>query len=723
MNRANPSKRFGTFGGVFTPNVLCILGVIAFLRTGWVVGNAGLIGALAIIVIANVITFCTALSLSAIATNMRVRGGGAYYLISRSLGLEIGGSIGIPLCLSQAGSVAFYIVGFTESIHAFFPAASPRAVSTLVCVVLAMISMIGADLAIRVQYVIMATLVLAFGSFFLGRGATPDVVALWPQYIHGQDFWSVFAVFFPAVTGIMAGASMSGDLKDPKTNIPRGTLMAIGLTFVVYVWLAAWLAWNAPRDRLVGDTFIMHGIARSPWLIYAGVWAATLSSGLASLVAAPRTMQALARDHILPRFLRRGSGPSGEPRVATLITFAIAELCILIGDLNAIAPVITMFFLTTYGVTNLSAGIERLIRNPSYRPGFQVHWLVSLAAACGCVYAMVLISPTATVCAAAAVVAIHVILRRQRLRVTWGDVRSGAWFSIARFALLKVQEYREHPKNWRPNVIVFSGNPRMRRFLVDFANWLGQGMGIVTLCHLIIQSDKGDARAKVAAAERQINTFIRNNGLEAFGLVRVAEELHVGITDIVRYHGLAGQEPNVVLLGWPGESRQVVRYVSAIREGVRLGRNMLMLKVNPEKPFGKRRKIDIWWGGLQNNGPFMLLVAHLLRQNSEWAEAEARVLMAIESEAGHQKAQKNMQNLFEEARIEADAEIIVTNLHSSPIHEVIAQHSAEADLVILGTDIPKEGAERNYMQRMHAFLADLPNALLVRSAAEMDIFA
>ena len=105
-NSDTDPRKFGTFAGVFVPNVLTILGVIMFLRTGWVVGQAGLTGALIILGIANLITFLTTLSLSAIATNTKVGGGGAYYLISRSLGLEIGGSIGVPLFLAQAISAA-----------------------------------------------------------------------------------------------------------------------------------------------------------------------------------------------------------------------------------------------------------------------------------------------------------------------------------------------------------------------------------------------------------------------------------------------------------------------------------------------------------------------------------------------------------------------------------------------------------------------------------------
>ncbi len=328
---ADSARKFGTFGGVFVPNVLTILGVILFLRTGWVVGNAGLRHALVILVIANSITLLTSLSLSAIATNSKVGGGGAYYLISRSLGLEVGGSIGVPLFLAQAISVAFYIIGFTESLQFLWPHLDVRWTCTGVMATLFVIAWVGADLAIKTQYLIMVTLGLSLASFFAGWTPVPDWHAnVPPQYQPGQDFWSVFAIFFPAVTGIMSGVSMSGDLQDPSRSIPRGTLWAVGLTFVIYAAEMIWLSLNAGRDELLGDKLVLRRIAVVGPLIFAGLWAATLSSALASLLAAPRTLQALGHDRVVPRWLARGHGPRNEPRVAMIAsTSNLSAVCFL----------------------------------------------------------------------------------------------------------------------------------------------------------------------------------------------------------------------------------------------------------------------------------------------------------------------------------------------------------------------------------------------------------
>ncbi|MEL7360710.1 MAG: amino acid permease, partial [Bacteroidota bacterium] len=290
--------RFGTFAGVFTPNVLTILGIILFLRTGWVVGQAGLYGALIIIALANAISFLTGLSLSAIATSMDVKAGGNYYLISRSLGLEIGGAIGIPLYLSQAISVAFYIIGFTEAISglAVVQGIPPQTIATGVALVFVVIAWVGADFALKIQYGILAILIAALISFFTGGWGEFVEPNLGHNYTDGVSFWIVFAVFFPAVTGIEVGISLSGDLKDPSRSIPLGTITSIVVTALVYVAAAVWFAFQLPADILISDNLSMERIASVPVLILAGVAASTLSSALGSVLAAPRTLQAVSKD-------------------------------------------------------------------------------------------------------------------------------------------------------------------------------------------------------------------------------------------------------------------------------------------------------------------------------------------------------------------------------------------------------------------------------------------
>ncbi|MCA9989043.1 MAG: hypothetical protein KDE59_32280, partial [Anaerolineales bacterium] len=393
--------RFGTFTGVFTPNVLTILGIILFLRIGWVVGQAGLVNALSIVLLANAISLLTGFSVSAVATSMDVKAGGNYFLISRSLGLEIGGAIGIPLFLSQAISVAFYIIGLVEALRLipFVDQFDPRLVATICCLIFIVIAYVGADFALRIQYFILAALVLALISFFAGGWDSFIPVTTAPAYDEGLNYWAVFAVFFPAVTGIEVGTSLSGDLKDPSRSIPRGTLASILVTATVYLAVVIWFATHLPPTTLRENFQAMSEVALWPALIGIGVAAATFSSALGSVLAAPRTVEAIANDGVLPRWVAARLGSPTEPRMGVLITGLIALVVIWSGDLNFVATIISMFFLNTYGMINLAAGIERLVGNPSYRPSFRIPWYLSILGALGCYGAMFLISPGATIIA------------------------------------------------------------------------------------------------------------------------------------------------------------------------------------------------------------------------------------------------------------------------------------------------------------------------------------
>ena len=298
----NPTEvKLGTFAGVFTPSVLTILGIILFLRLGFVVGEAGLGRALIIIALANAISILTSLSLSAIATNLRVKGGGDYYVISRTLGPEFGGALGLVLFLAQSVSIAFYCIGFGEALAAIVPAAwalSPRLAAAGAVSALFVLAWLGADWATRFQYVVMALLIAALASFYTGAFSQWDaqqVVLDWSAPTGAQPFWVVFAIFFPAVTGFTQGVSMSGDLKDPGRSIPLGTFLAVGISIVVYFSVAILFAGVLPEAVLRGDATAMQRVARFGVLVDAGVIAATLSSAMASFLGGPRILQLLLR--------------------------------------------------------------------------------------------------------------------------------------------------------------------------------------------------------------------------------------------------------------------------------------------------------------------------------------------------------------------------------------------------------------------------------------------
>ncbi|MFQ5610792.1 MAG: amino acid permease [Anaerolineae bacterium] len=713
------TARFGTFAGVFTPNVLTILGIILFLRIGWVVGQAGIWGATGIILIANLISLLTGLSLSAISTSMDVKAGGKYYLISRSLGLEVGGAIGIPLFLSQAISVAFYSIGFIEALSSleFFQAFNPRLMATVVALAFGVLAYVGADFALRIQFFILALLVAALISFFSGGWDSFVAPVAAGNYSEGVNFWTVFAVFFPAVTGIAVGASLSGDLKDPSKSIPRGTNVSILVTAAVYLGVAVWFALHVAPEQLISDTLAMQRVARWPFLILLGVWASTLSSALGSVLAAPRTLQAIARDSVVPSWMAAQLGSPTEPRMAVVITGAVAVGIIWMGDLNFVAPIITMFFLNTYGMVNLVAGIEKLVGNPSFRPRFNIPWPVSLLGAAGCYGAMFLISPLATIVALVITYGIFFFLQQRRLERTWGDVRNGIWFALARQALLNLESQDWHVKNWRPNIIVFTGQPHNRQPLVEMAEWLSLGQGIVTFYQLIAGDvDRMSGKGLRQMARKHIRRYIKDRRMTAFAKAEIVSGFKEGAITVVQTHGVGALEANAVLLGWSGTAEGRALQMDLMRNLVALRKSFLCLYHHPQRSFGRKQTINVWWGGRGGNADLMLLLAHLIRQHPGWKGAKIRVLRVIDSQDGIGRTRAHTERLLQEVRVDAEPVIIVRPDPAHPLAEVIAGWSRDADLTLLGVQLPAAGQTEVYGQYLNELVQAVGSVLLVRNA-------
>ncbi len=729
-------KKFGMFGGVFTPCTLTILGVIMFLRFGQVVGQSGIVYALLIVLAAKTITTLTTLSLAAIATNTRVKGGGAYYLISRSLGVEFGGAIGVVFFLAQAISVAMYVIGFTEALTETFPslAANSIAISSLVNLAVFVCVYIGAGWTIKVQYLILAILVAALGSFYLGAIFDFDPqyfqANLTSQFQPGENFFTMFALFFPAVTGIMAGANMSGDLASPSRSIPKGTLLAVAVTGAVYLSQAVLLGGARPADELISNNMVIREIAVWPIWITAGVFAATLSSALGSMMGAPRILQAFAKDDIFRslKFFASGSGFTNEPRRATVLTFVIAQVCIVLGDLNAIAPIITMFFMITYGLLNLATFYEAITKNPSYRPTFRLrHWSISLAGALGCLAVMFLINWVWALVSIGFIAALHWFIRWREIESRWGDLQSGVVFERARKALLRLEQEAYHPKNWRPIVMALSGSGWTRAYIPIYGHWLTAGHGILTLAH-VVTGDIEDHAERRKRYEKVLRNFIAKEELEAFPAVTVNEFLSGGIESLLQCHGIGALQPNTVLLGWPKDESKAEAFGANIRVVARMGQSVLAARflefrnADEERPTDVDQHwevpvgtIDVWWRGMEN-GALMVLLAHLLHQNPEWRLNRIRLMRVVEKAEAQAEVEAHLVELAAGARIACDARAIVSQ---ASFAEAIQTESASAAIVIMGFQTPEEGHELELFQRMEVLTGELPRVIFVESAGGM----
>jgi amino acid transporter len=712
----------GTFGGVYTPSILTILGVIMYLRFGWVVGNVGMLGSLLIVTLATSITFLTGLSVAAIATDQRVRIGGAYYMISRSLGIESGGAIGIPLYIALALSVALYVVGFAESVVGVFPDFDVRWVGVITTVAVTGLAMISAKAAIRTQYIIMIAIALSLLSLLFGSSVEPmygaqDLAELPPK----EPFWGVFAVFFPAVTGIMAGVNMSGDLKNPTKSIPFGTFAAIGTGYLIYMGLVLILYTRATPYELISDPLIMRKIAFWGDAILLGVWGATLSSAVGSILGGPRVLQALAKDKILPEWLSwlgTGSGPDEEPRLGTLFTMVVALIAVWFGDLNLIAPVLSMFFLTTYGVINLAAGIEKLLDSPSYRPTFKVHWSISLTGALGCFAVMFLINLTATLIALIFVGVIFFWLERRELTSVWGNVKSGLLMAVIRETLLKVSDDYE-PKTWRPQPIVLSGSPSRRWHLIDFANSLTHNRGILSVATVF--SGKDTNRQRLDRMEEEIGNFLRKRAVEALVRVVSASDPFEGSVKLVEAYGLGKLVPNTIVMGGSENVEIREKYCGMIRSFYEMQRNVVLIHGGEsDKPEAirkqDRKRIDVWWGGFKGNGGLMMILVYMLQNSLTWKGAEIHLKIVVDSEEAIDEIEANMRSIISQIRFEAEIDVIPSNGASFP--EIFRKGSKEADMIMLGMATPGDEFT-DYYESMLELTKDMPTSVFVLAGQEI----
>lgn len=657
-------KKFGTFGGVFTPTLLTILGVIMYLRLGWMVGNAGLLGAWLIIVISFLITLCTALSMSAITTNIRIGAGGAYAIVSQALGLEVGGSLGIPRYISQGLAVTMYIFGFREGWMRIFPDHNAFLVDFIVFGLLFTIAYISANLAIKTQFVIMGIICLSLLSIMVaayeGSMVIPTSEALsWGSFrgapdndFSGSDFWVVFAVFFPAATGIMAGANMSGELKDPKRSIPTGTLWAIGLSFLIYMLLAFWIARSATEAELTENYYVMVDKAYFGPLILAGILGATFSSALASIVGSSRILFAMGEHQVLPysRFLT-GQSKTGQPRSAMLVTGILIFLTLLMRNLNAVAPLVTLFFLITYAMINIVVIIEQNLGLISYRPVFKIHSWVPWFGLISSVFAMFIINPTVSLISIVLVLVVYWYLSRQNLETPFEDVRSGLFISFAEWAAKHTWGMKHmQQRAWKANLIVPVRDINGLRGTFEFLRNIAKPKGSIKL--LGIEPYREDSQ--LARKLEEISEAFRTKGVFSSSAVIHADHFANGIN----YGNQALQgaffKPNIVFLNlqshddYEGELRPVMK------ESIRLELGILLFMSHPTALLGQRNIINVWVSDRKGNWnlgwdignlDLSILVAYKLKLN--WG-ARIRLITVIadaEEEADARGFLKTLTNL------------------------------------------------------------------------------
>ncbi len=685
--------QLGTFGGVFTPSLLTILGLVLFLRLGYVTGSVGLGQMLAILALSTVVSVLTTASLAALATNLKVGGGGVYFLISRTLGPAFGGAIGLVLYVAMSISIAFYAIGLgeaTASVLGSTNPSTPRLIAGITIFALLGLAWLGADIATRFQYVVMVCLTVAIIGYMVGvlddlqpsllleNFGSPDVPS--PNDPAGLNitFWVAFAIFFPAITGFTQGVAMSGDLKTPSRSISVGTFGAIGISTVVYLVVVLTMAMTVTLAEMQEDTAIMRRLSVAPWLVDVGVIAATLSSAIASIMGAPRVLQRLAADRLIAPLepFAVGSGADDNPRRGIALSALIALLAVVAGDLDMVAPVISMFFLASYGMINYATYLEARAASASFRPRFRhFDWRLSLAGTAACLGAIVAIGPVAGIVAGGALLWLYRYLERTVQQTRWADSTSGFAASGVRSNLQSLNANSATTRDWRPCTVAFAPRDPVRRTrLSTMAAWLEGGVGFTTVARIVagrgamVRKNAGRIGLELQQELADIDDEI---GSVLYSRVIAADSLEAGVGAMVQAHGIGALKTNLVLTSWfePDETDQnkVLDHLSMVRTVVRFGCNVGIVHAPdhgwervPVSGNGTKAAdngssdrpadpvIAVWWSD-DHSGQLATMLAWMCTRGPVWRRAQIQVW--VESDDPGER--KRVSSVLAEARLPA----------------------------------------------------------------------
>ncbi|MRX65923.1 amino acid permease [Maribacter luteus] len=709
-------KKFGTFAGVFTPSVLTILGVIMYMRLGWVVGNAGLLGTIGIIIISHVIAVTTGLSVSSVATDKKIGAGGIYYVLSRSMGIPIGGSIGIALYVGTAFSIALYLIGFSESFNSYFGYGMTvndyRVTGTIALVALTILALISTSVALKAQFFILAAIALSLISVFLGTNEfAPQAVPLFSTE-DAVPLEVVFAIFFPAVTGFTAGIAMSGDLKDSKKSIPIGTLAAIGTGLTVYILLAVFIAFTVNPELLKSDYNILMKIALFAPAVVAGIWGATLSSALGGILGGPRILQAMSMDKVTPKIFGKGKGENNEPVNALLLVFIIAESGILIGKLDVIARVVSMFYLTAYGFINISYFLESWA-NPDFQPSFKIKRWIGLLGFIACFLVMFKLDMIAMMVALGVITALYFALQRKEVKVQSNDVWRSVWENVVNKGLKKIDDKDDENTNWNPNIILFSGKSDHQKYLLELGKTVSGRTGIVTNFKLILDKNNDTPLRKVEQTVRDENF----KELGIFARQIKVDNIYSGITNIASTFGFSGVEPNTIMMGWPKGLENSKEYSRMTETLLHLDYNLLYLDFDRKSKFGDYKSVDFWWRETDSkNAEMMLNIARFIIASPRWDNPDIRVLFVNNNNVSVELIHDKIAKLVEDLRVNVQIKIINNAVEQKPFYDIIAEESGQTNLTLVGIPDYKIEKQAEFVMKTNHLFQTIGSTLLVKAA-------
>lgn len=737
----NTNKTMGTLP-VFMTAVSTILGAILFLKFGYAIGHVGLLGTLLIILIGHLVTIPTAMAVAEIATNQKVEGGGAYYIISRSFGINIGGSIGIALYLAQAISIAFYIIAFAEALEPYRiwimeTYGLEIYKSTITFALMGMLSVLiltrGANLGVKALYFVVAILGISLAMFFMGSsysessGDITETIA--DQGQQTDSFFYVFAIIFPAFTGIAAGLGLSGDLKEPRISIPRGTLWATVVGIVIYVLVALKLFYSAsPADLANEEDLIMSKIAIWPHIIPIGLAAAAISSALGSIMIAPRTLQALGNDKVFPGIkanllLNKARESDAEPINATVITILIAFAFLTLGDINVVAEIISMFFMVTYGAICMISFFEHFAADPSYRPTFKSRWYISLLGGLLCFWLMFKMNSAYAILAIALMVGIYIwITKVKKDSAGLANLFKGVIFQVSRSLQIFLQrrDAEKKEEHWRPFMIAFSENSFKRTTALQMTSWISYKYGFGTYHHFI----QGEFNAKTRKESEQIV----NRLLDIAGGIKnkvyldttVAEDHSTALASILQEANVSGNDNNMILMEYRENELDQFNYFFENYHLLETSKMDICVQRSSIRGFGLMKNIHIWITATDFvNSNLMILLGYIILGHPDWKKAEIKIFSIYDIGEFKSKKEK-LQTLITEGRLPISSNNIemIQQEEGEIYKDIINRTSTDSDLTIIGFDDPdihKDG--RKVFEDYH----ELGNILFVNAFEAKEI--
>ena len=731
------NTKFGTLP-VFLTAISTILGAILFLRFGYAVGHVGFVGVIGLIVVGHLVTIPTAFAVAEIATNQKVQGGGAYYIISRSFGLNIGAAIGLALYASQAISVSFYIIAFSEAfdpvidfIHNFYGIViTNRMISLPAMAILSIIILTkGANIGMKALYVVVALLVISILMFLAGNNHLPsNEINLFARIENSDDFFYVFKIIFPAFTGLAAGLGLSGDLKDPKRSIPKGTIWATFVGIIIYVLVAYKLTISASPEDLAGDQLIMQRIAIWGPIIPIGLAAASLSSALGSIMVAPRTLQAIGVDDILPntkinKWFARGKPNSNEPVNSSLITVIIAFVFVAIGDVDFVAKIISMFFMVTYGAICLISLLEHFAADPSYRPTFRSRWYFSFIGAAFSIWLMFKMDMIYAIIALLIMAAIYYMISiRSKDKKGVENLFRGVVFQLSRQLQIFAQRANkeDYDNHWRPFAICISQDSFSRRSAFDLLRWVSYKYGFGTYIHYI----KGFLNNETNQESKEVLDRLLNLATGSKNRVYldtiISPSYTSAIAQVIQLTSISGKVNNLILfefLRTEPESKNVGLENFALIRSTDFDVCVLSTSY---KGFGYKRYIHVWITMEDyENANLMILLAYIILGHPEWRKGIIK-LFAIYPFEQMENQKTELLNLIKSGRLPISPSNVefISKEEAMDSKQIISKKSVDADLTIIGF-LDKDVA--NNQNELFEGYGDVGNILFVNSIRQKSI--